>query len=177
MVSDSYRSKYNFWAQVSKITTTRLLHLQICTPHCWLKPPVGKLSDSFSLVGNGHVLFPRTWCLSLGVNPSLTERLANTQFPMPGAYKPFPFLPLPQCPHYNSKESLAFWPKGNFIQIRFSSSLHYQKALSLTPPSSYYGASYCYLSSFRGKTLIILHHWFIYSKAHVQHVFIHIYFL
>ena len=39
----------NFWAQVSKINLTPgFSKLQICTRHWWLKPPLGKLSDSFT---------------------------------------------------------------------------------------------------------------------------------
>ena len=31
-----------------KLTPPGFSKLQICTPHCWLKPPLGKLSDSFT---------------------------------------------------------------------------------------------------------------------------------
>ena len=31
-----------------KLTPPVFSKLQICTPHCWLKPPLGKLSDSFT---------------------------------------------------------------------------------------------------------------------------------
>lgn len=75
------------------------------------------------------------------------------------------------------KTVLPFDLKVTHLKFALSSFLSSLPECSLNSHlHSYYGASYCDLSSFRGETLIILHHHYLH-KAHVQYIFIHIYFL
>lgn len=179
MVSDSYRSKYNFELSSLKLPPPSFSTLQICTPHCWLKPPGGKSSQTASLVGNGHVLFPwRTWWSQpWGLTHITHWALANTQFPMPGAYKPFPFLPLPPVPTLQSVRGVlpSDLKVTHLNYFSLLSSLHYQKALS-TPFILLWGL--LLLSRLlQSQDLDHLTSSLFTQSTYFQHVFIHIYFL
>ena len=131
MVSDCYRSKYDFWAQVSKITTTRLLYTSN------LHTPLLAQTSSRKALRQLHLLemdmfpFPgEPGGLSLGVNPSLTERWHTHSSPC-------------QEPTSHSHSCLSLSAhiptcmtvlpsnlKVTHLKFALLSSLHYQKALS-----------------------------------------------